>query len=619
MNKLILTRRQLIKLGLLSAVVPRSLFSYGRAPWSFAVFSDTHYGVAGTYEKNEVLLREIAALAPEFAVDVGDLTERAWPEEFDQATRAFSALPYKVHVAPGNHDVRWAPGGPLMFTQRIGPTRQLIRHKDVALLLLDSTVPLSHFGHIGGPQERWIAEQLRTLDPATPLFVFFHHPMGRAAGIDDEFRLTRVLAPYNTKVIFTAHGHADLLWDWNGTVATMNKGLYQGSYQFVSVDADAGVIRIARRTTEKPALTPIAEIPFAPQSRKSTAVIADVAEAAPTGNVTKLWEQSLGGGVMSELIVHDGTLYVSAMDGVLYALDARNGRARWQARTGDYLHSSPAIAGNHVVVGSADGNVYAFARSNGRERWRAATKGPVYGTAGFAQGIVAIASGDGVVYGIDNKSGDLRWRYALEPGPSAFAQSPAVTDGRRFYVGAWDQNVYALDARTGREVWRYRASDRGFYYSAAIARPALYQGRLLVPSNDNTLHCIDTNAGTSVWKQQAPGDKFGYSSPVIAGDRIFIGSLGDKGQVHGLDAATGRILWTTATGATIYESSPAIIGDHIAIGSVNGTLSVLRRSDGAVVGSYRFPPGLFLSTPAVSGNRVYAATFAEKVVALQLR
>ncbi|HEY0303824.1 MAG TPA: metallophosphoesterase, partial [Longimicrobiales bacterium] len=198
MNKLILTRRQLLKLGLLSAVAPRSLFSYGRAPWSFAVFSDTHYGVAGTYEKNEVMLREIAGLVPEFAVDVGDLTERAWPEEFDQATRAFAGVPYKVHVAPGNHDVRWAPGGPLMFTQRIGPTRQLIRHKDVALLLLDSTVPLSHFGHIGGPQERWIAEQLRTLEPATPLFVFFHHPMGRAAGIDDEFRLARVLAPYNT-------------------------------------------------------------------------------------------------------------------------------------------------------------------------------------------------------------------------------------------------------------------------------------------------------------------------------------------------------------------------------------------------------------------------------------
>lgn len=614
---MLLTRRQLIKLGLLSALVPRGLLA-GRTPWSFAVFSDTHYGVAGTYEKNEVLLREIAALNPAFAFDVGDLTERAWPEEFDQATRAFSALPYKVHVAPGNHDVRWAPGGPLMFNQRIGPTRQLIQHGGCAFLVLDSTVPLSHFGHIGGPQERWIEEQLRTIDKSTPLFVFFHHPMGRASGIDDEFRLARVLAPYNTKVVFTAHGHADLLWQWNGATATMNKGLYQGSYQLVTVDADAGVIRIQRRTAQKPSLTPLTEIPIAPPSRPALVVDPQADVAGPSGVLRKAWEQPLGGGVMSELLHHASRLYVSAMDGVLYAFAARDGRALWRAQTDGYLHSSPAIAGSNVMVGSADGSVYAFSRDHGRLRWRVPTKGPVYGSAGVAGNIAAIASGDGVIYGIDHRSGSIRWRYALDPGPSAFAQSPAVTDGKRFYIGAWDQNVYALDAGTGKEVWRYRATERGFYFSAAITRPAVSAGRLFVPSNDNTLHCIDTRTGTRLWKQQAPADKFGYSSPVIRAGRIYIGSLGDMGQVHCLDAATGRILWTTATGSTIYESSPALARDTLAIGSVNGLLSLLRLSDGVAVGNYRFPPGLFLSTAAATPNRVYAATFAEKVVAFEI-
>ncbi len=616
-NNLVLTRRQLIKLGLLAAVAPRSLLS-ARAPWTFAVFSDTHYGVAGTYEKNEVLLREIAALNPDFAFDVGDLTERAWPEEFDQATRAFSAVPYKVHVAPGNHDVRWAPGGPLMFNQRIGPTRQLIKHRDAAFLLLDSTVPLSHFGHIGGPQERWIAEQLRTIDPSTPLFVFFHHPMGRASGIDDDFRLARVLAPYNTKVIFTAHGHSDLLWDWNGITATMNKGLYQGSYQFVTVDPDAGVIRIQRRTTEKPALTPLTEVPIAPVRRPVVMTASPARETAPSGALRKAWEQPLGGGVMSELVLHDDTLYVSGMDGALYAFAARDGRLRWQAKTDGYLHSTPTITGKSVIVGSADGHVYAFTRSNGKQQWRVPTGGPVYGSAAIANGIAAIPSGDGVVYGIDVRNGAVRWRYTLEPGPSAFAQSPVVTDGQRFYVGAWDQNVYALDVRTGKEAWRYRASERGFYYSAAIARPALHRGRLFIPSNDNTLHCVDTQSGAAVWKQQAPADKFGYSSPVHADGRIYIGSLGDKGQVHCLDAASGQFMWTTATGATIYESSPVVAGNYVAIGSVNGTLSLLRRSDGIVAGTYRFPTGLFLSTPAASRRRVFAATFAETVVALDI-
>ena len=257
------TRRTAIKLGVVGALAPRFLFARTTETWNFAVFSDTHYGISGHVEKNDVLLREIATHNPAFAVDAGDLTERAWPFEFDQASNALTKLPYKVHVTPGNHDVRWAPRGPMMFEQRIGPMRQLFQHRGCAFLLLDSTVPLSHFGHIGGPQARWIAETLSNLDRNTPLFVFMHHPVGRPSGIDDEARLASVLEPFNTKVMFTAHGHADLVWDWNGVTATMSKGLYQGSYQIATLDDDAGVLRLSRRTADSPTLTPFAEIPLA--------------------------------------------------------------------------------------------------------------------------------------------------------------------------------------------------------------------------------------------------------------------------------------------------------------------------------------------------------------------
>ena len=332
-----------------------------------------------------------------------------------------------------------------------------------------------------------------------------------------------------------------------------------------------------------------------------------------------LWQRELGGGVMSQLLLHDGTLYVSAMDGVLYGLRAQDGQTRWQAQTEGYCFSSPFVAGNLVILGSADGRVYAFDRKTGKERWRVTTNGPVYGSAAIAKGIAAIASGDGVVYGINVKDGALRWRYQLEPGPSAFAQSPAATDGQRFFIGAWDQNVYALDAASGREAWRYRATDRGFYFSAAIGKPAVAHGRVVVPANENTLHAIDARTGARVWARSAPRDKFGYSSPLIRDGRIYIGSLGDKGEVHCLREDTGEPVWTTSTGATIYESSPVLAGSVLAIGSVNGTLSMLRASDGAAVGAYRFPPGLFVSTPAADRDRVYAATFAEVVAAFDVR
>ena len=115
----------------------------------------------------------------------------------------------------------------------------------------------------------------------------------------------------------------------------------------------------------------------------------------------------------------------------------------------------------------------------------------------------------------------------------------------------------------------------------------------------------------------SPGDRLGYSSPRIDGDRIYIGCIGDKGEVRCLNAADGGEVWATATGSEIYDSSPAIAGGTLAIGSVDGTLWLLRTSDGAILGSFRFPPGHFLSSPAAEEGRVYAATLAETLIAFE--
>jgi outer membrane protein assembly factor BamB len=624
-----LTRRQLIRLGAFSLAVPY-LPRARHGPWSFVVFSDTHFGVGDNLVLNRTLLEEIALLEPSLVLNAGDVTERGWPEEYDDMDRAFAGLGLNVHHAPGNHEVRWAPLGLQIFGERVGPPHQVIEHGGCVFAQLDSTVPLSHWGHVGGPQRRWLEGELSRYGDA-PVFVFLHHAPGRdPSALDDEDALADVLARFNTKVIFTGHGHRDLFWEWRGLQLTMGRGLYQGSYLRVHVDADADEIRLARRTVQTPTLQPFATLPLRARPVVTPAAAAAGAPAAhapaaatpaaATGaGLTPAWTRALTGGVMSRLLLRDDTLFLSLMDGSVLALDTADGREQWRARTGGYCHSSPVVAGDTLVVGSADAHVYALDASSGALRWRFATRAPVYASAAVANDVVAIASGDGSIYGIDLVAGTLRWEFRLPPGPSAFAQSPAATDGQRFFIGAWDRHVYALDARTGAEQWRYLATPATFYYSAAIAAPAVAHERLYVPSNDGVLHALDAATGDVAWKQSSPGDKFGYSSPTIAGDRIFIGCLGERGEVRCVAADDGREVWVAATGATIYESSPAIVGDRVAIGSVNGTLWLLDGAHGRIVAHYRFPPGHFISTPAAAPGRVYAATFAEVVTALDVR
>lgn len=656
-----------------------SRLARGDGSFTFAFFTDTHVSVGRNEDECRALMREIAGFAPALAINGGDVTEYGWAGEYEAYARVASGLPYAIHHVPGNHDVRWSPLGMQIFRRALGEPHRAFTHQGVRFVLLDSSVPLSHWGHYESAQLRWLEADLRRVGRDAPVLVFTHHWVGRdRVMVDNEDALLRVLEPYNVKAVFNGHGHSDLLWRWDGVACTMCKGLYQGSYLRVDVDRAAGELRLLRRTTENPTPQPLVTVSLAPgraarplwaipASLASTASIRDgiagatearwddgawtaigaagidasalvpgahllslragdggrqrafaVEVAAERPRLAEKWRRPLTGGVMSHLRLADGVLYASAMDGSVAALRAADGRVLWTARTEGYCHSSPAIDGGRVIMGSADGGVYAFRAQGGRRLWRFATGGPVYASAAVAKGVAAIASGDGIVYGIGVEDGRERWRFALPPGDSAFAQSPAATDGERFYVGAWDRHLYALDAATGREAWRRRCTEKSFAYSPAIGGPAVGGGRVYVPSNDNVLHAFDAATGAPLWTYTAPGDKVGYSSPALVDGRIYIGCLGPKGQVRCVSAADGREVWMAETGGEIYDSSPAVAAGRVSIGSVNGTLSVLDAGTGDIVDRHRLPPGHFLASPAAAGSTVYAASYADVVMAFDV-
>ncbi len=84
------------------------------------------------------------------------------------------------------------------------------------------------------------------------MFITTHHWVGRdKVMIDNERALLKVIEPYNVKILLNGHGHSDLLWEWGGMAATMNKGLYRG-YEKVEVDPAGGEVRLSRRTTQRP-------------------------------------------------------------------------------------------------------------------------------------------------------------------------------------------------------------------------------------------------------------------------------------------------------------------------------------------------------------------------------
>jgi len=678
----LISRRQILKIGGALALSP--LARYARVlglgqTVRYAFFSDTHLSVKTNVDITRELLAEIARLAdPQLAVNIGDVTEYGWSKEYESAKAVFSEPRFKTLQTVGNHDVRWSPLGIQAFERGFGAKPFTSTDLGEAhLVVLDSTVPLSHWGHFESSQLRWLEADLKKVGRTRPIFLFFHHPVGIEtfyAGNEEDLR--KVLEPYNVKILHTGHGHGDKLWEWDQMVCTMLKGLYQGSYGTVEIVAGDVVVR--RRTKDSEGLQDLISMPVKPSRDKRPiwAVSGGAGEIGkplrgsfdrageyrwndgswqplegnqivpvgiksgygllslrtakgqvqgsfelkitdPQAKLKKRWARKLSGGVMSHLRHEKDRVYVSAMDGTVNALDASTGRPVWKAKTGGYCHSSPCLTEKLAIVGSADSFVYAFDKATGKPVWKLKTQGPVYASAAVAGGIVCIASGDGRFYGIDLDSGSLRWTYEMPESNTRFAQSVACTDGRRFFIGAWDSHLYAID-RDGSLVWRQPCFPRTFAWSPAIGSPCVGDGNVYVPANGNGLFCFDALTGEQKWMVSSKTDKYGHSSPAIAGDRIVVGGLGDLGELLCVSRADGSLLWSAKTGAVIYDSSPCVGDGFAAIGSVNGVLTAVDLSDGGIIDQFRLPTGHFLASPAADGRRIYAASLSDWVVALEI-
>lgn len=677
------TRRDVLRAGLALGALPLLPKRGWAAPQqggSFAYFSDTHVSLTRNVAECRAMLEELGkGFTPVFAINGGDVVDYGWKGEYDSYDRVLEGLPWKTHHIPGNHDVRWAGLGLQIFEKRVGVPFRAFDALGCRFVLLDSTVPLSHYGHYESAMLRWLESNLKNLGRETPVIVATHHWVGRdSVMIDNETALMKVLEPYNVKLILTGHGHNDLLWRWDGALCTMNKGLYQGSYQRVDVDWEKGVLRLSRRTTAKPSMSLLAEVDLtAPREKlpkvagiglgsgplalvaghegateyrwddgkwqpydgkaapaaglnpghhlltfrtgeNGRASCREEAVEDPTGRLAAAWQVALPGAVMSHLVLAEDKLFVSCMDGSVLAFDPDTGKPYWRAKTGGYCHSTPAVKDGLLVVGSADGKVHAFDSKSGEPKWTHATEGPVYASAAFGNGLAMIGSGDGKIYGLDVRTGKPVWTYVMPPGDTAFTQSVPQCDGERFYFGGWDKYTYALDVRTGKLAWRQICTASTFAFSPAIGGPAMDDRAIYIPANGNELYAFRKADGELLWKATSPGDKFGYSAPCLAEGKIYIGCLGDKGEARCINAADGKEVWCAKVAGVIYDSSPAYANGLAAVGSVNGVLNVIDAQDGSIFAQYRVGTGHFLSSPAMRGNRIFAATFADRLVALDV-
>jgi alcohol dehydrogenase (cytochrome c) len=192
--------------------------------------------------------------------------------------------------------------------------------------------------------------------------------------------------------------------------------------------------------------------------------------------------------------------------------------------------------------------------------------------------------------------------------------SPIVVNGVMYVTTAFD-HVYALDARTGEELWHYKQklgpittyccgpNNRG----VAVYEDMVYLGTL-----DAKLVALDAKTGKQVWETQVADPELGYSetmAPTAVKGKILIGTNGGeygiRGFVKAFDAKTGKNLWTFNT---VPESSVGVWATHDATGrDMHRDIAAEKAALAKVGDPYKTLGGGVWQNPAVDldTNRIY--------------
>jgi len=280
---------------------------------------------------------------------------------------------------------------------------------------------------------------------------------------------------------------------------------------------------------------------------------------------THKWTFDVGHTVIasSPAVGADGTVYLAATDGYLFALRA-DGTLKWNHRWDSSGLSHPALgADGTVYVGNGNGSLYAVKGDDGTLKWTYQTGDRICSAPAVDDGTVYAGSTDGYLYALQADDSTLKWKYKATGDACS---SPAVGADGSVYVGSSDGLLHALDVE-GTVRWTYPTGDR-------VSSPAVdADGNVYVGSYDGYLYALEAN-GTLKWTYGYQPTPYAAGSPAVGSDgTVYVGLSGEIGdsKLHALDA-DGKLKWLYKVKEDIV-SSPALGADGtVIVNSPNGNL-----------------------------------------------
>jgi outer membrane protein assembly factor BamB len=229
--------------------------------------------------------------------------------------------------------------------------------------------------------------------------------------------------------------------------------------------------------------------------------------------------------------------------------------------------------------------------------WTFTTGKAITSSPAVVAGTVYVGSQDNNLYAINATTGAQVWKFAT--GNSITSSSPAVVNGA-VYVGSTDDYLYSINATSGVQNWKFKTG-AGIQSSPAVVNGVVYLG-----STDNSVYAVNASTGAQIWKFTTGNQVL--SSPAVSQGIVYVGSYDNS--VYAINASTGTQLWKYTTGGKVF-SSPMVLDGWVFVGSDDANFYCLNARTGTLIWKFAGTSGTeFESSPAGLGSAVYVGSDA---------
>jgi outer membrane protein assembly factor BamB len=197
--------------------------------------------------------------------------------------------------------------------------------------------------------------------------------------------------------------------------------------------------------------------------------------------------------IVADLAMSEDALYVASSNGRVYSLDKVSGDENWRREDipvlAEKLWTSPVIQGNTLYVSTLDGHIYALSVETGELLdWSFESEAGFDSSPVIYEDTIFLGSFDRYLYAVKIGSDVPIWKFPEEkPAGNWFWASPIVNEGI-VYAGCLDGKVYAVEAETGGKLWEFDAE------SPIVSPPVLMDNLLIVTDEAGTVYVFDLSA-----------------------------------------------------------------------------------------------------------------------------